>query len=196
MEYLNLHTYPLKAVHLGTAFSGIGAVECALDILSIPHIIEFAGDIDNFCKETYLANYTISEGKWHNDVRDFDASIYRGIIDFFVGGSPCQSFSVMGKRKGFEEARGTLFYDFARIINECKPKVFIYENVTGMLNHDKGKTWQTIAGIFDSLGYDWTYLDSQCQRLRYSTEPSSYLCRWLSEKILSFLQTLERANTS
>lgn len=63
----------------------------------------------------------------------------------------------MGKRKGFEEARGTLFYDYARIINECKPKVFIYENVTGMLNHDKGKTWETITGIFDSLGYDWTY---------------------------------------
>lgn len=148
---------PIREVHLGTAFSGIGAVECALELLGIPHVIDFAGDIDPFCRETYFANYPISHDNWHDDVRLFDASKYLNGIDIFVGGSPCQSFSVMGKRKGFEEARGTLFYDYARIINECRPKVFIYENVTGMLNHDKGRTWETISGIFDSLGYDWVY---------------------------------------
>lgn len=146
-----------KHINLATAFSGIGAVETACQILNIKTNIEFAGDVDGFCKMTYFANYDISEDKWHDDVRTFDASKYLDKIDLFVGGSPCQSFSIMGKRKGLEEARGTLFYDFARIISECKPKVFIYENVTGMLNHDKGQTWSVITDIFNELNYKWTY---------------------------------------
>ena len=78
---------------------------------------------------------------------------YKGKIDLFVGGSPCQSFSMVGKRKGLEDTRGTLFYDFARIIEESQPKVFIYENVKGLLNHDSGKTWAVIQDVFNSLGY-------------------------------------------
>jgi len=70
-----------------------------------------------------------------------------------VGGSPCQSFSLVGKRGGLEDTRGTLFYDFARVIDECKPRVFIYENVSGVLSHDSGKTWKTIQEVFESLGY-------------------------------------------
>src|SRR5699024_8056028 len=77
--------------------------------------------------------------------------------DLFVGGSPCQSFSVMGKQGGLEEARGTLFYEYARLVNEIQPKVFIYENVTGMLKHDKGRTWEVISSIFDTLEYSWKY---------------------------------------
>ena len=60
-------------------------------------------------------------------------------MDVLVGGSPCQSFSIIGKRAGLEDTRGTLFYDFARLIKETQPKVFIYENVPGMLAHDRGK---------------------------------------------------------
>lgn len=63
----------------------------------------------------------------------------------------------MGKRKGLDEARGTLFYEYARLVSEIKPKVFIYENVTGMLNHDGGQTWKVISDIFDDLGYCWKY---------------------------------------
>jgi len=74
-------------------------------------------------------------------------------VDVLVGGSPCQSFSIIGKRAGLEDTRGTLFYDFARLIKETQPKVFIYENVPGMLAHDRGKTWQVISEVFDSLGY-------------------------------------------
>lgn len=143
------------SLNLATAFSGIGAVETACRLLGIDTKIVFAGDIDDFCKETYFANYDIDESRWHKDVRLFSSIPYNGNVDLFVGGSPCQSFSIMGKRKGLEEARGTLFYEYARIISECKPKVFIYENVTGMLNHDKGRTWQVISEIFDSLGYLW-----------------------------------------
>ncbi|SOD13035.1 DNA-methyltransferase (dcm) [Fibrobacter sp. UWB16] len=148
---------PKKKLHItiGTSFSGIGAPEQALKKLGVNEKILFAGDIDPFCKQAFFANYQISESDWHSDVRNFSATRFAGQLDLFVGGSPCQSFSVMGKRKGLEEARGTLFYEYARIVSEAKPKVFIYENVTGMLNHDHGQTWNVISGIFDSLGYDW-----------------------------------------
>ena len=83
--------------------------------------IVFAGDIDNKCKESYFANYDIKEEDWHNDVCKFSAKKYKGEIDFLVGGAPCQAFSMVGKRKGLEDTRGTLFYEFARIVKETKP---------------------------------------------------------------------------
>lgn len=144
-------------LNIATSFSGIGAPEHALKRLNINTKIVFAGDIDEYCKETYFANFHISECNWHNDVRKFDASQYRNGIDIFVGGSPCQSFSIGGKRKGLEESRGTLFYEYARLVKECNPKVFIYENVTGLINHDGGNTWKVVTQIFNELGYFWTY---------------------------------------
>ena len=72
----------------------------------------------------------------------------------FVGGAPCQAFSMVGKRKGFDDTRGTLFREFARIVKECEPKVFIFENVKGILNHDKGNTWKVIRNTFEEYcGY-------------------------------------------
>lgn len=71
-----------------------------------------------------------------------------------VGGSPCQAFSVAGKRLGLEDARGTLFYEFARVVKESKPKIFIFENVKGLLNHDGGNTWRIVQSVFKELGYD------------------------------------------
>ena len=146
-----------RRITIGSAFSGIGAPEQAIRQLGLKSSIAFAGDIDEFCKQSYFANYDISEDRWHSDVRLFEASQYRNSIDLFVGGSPCQSFSVMGKRKGLEEARGTLFYEYARLVKETCPNIFIYENVTGMLIHDGGRTWEVITSIFDELGYDWTH---------------------------------------
>lgn len=140
---------------VATSFSGIGSPEYALRRLNIKHEILFAGDIDEFCKQTYFANYCISENSWHDDVRQFDASQYKESVDLFVGGSPCQSFSIGGKRKGFEEARGTLFYEYARLVKECNPKVFIYENVTGLMNHDHGHTWEVVRDTFNELNYCW-----------------------------------------
>ncbi len=106
----------------------------------------------NFVKETYLANYNLSLDRFHHDVRFIDGTKYND-IDLFVGGSPCQAFSIMGYQKGFEDTRGTLFYDYARLVKEIKPKVFIYENVQGMLKHDHGKTWQVIRKTFEDLDY-------------------------------------------
>ena len=107
----------------------------------------------NFVKDTYLANYELEEENFLHDIRFIDGRNYKD-VDLFVGGSPCQSFSIMGYQKGFEDTRGTLFYDYARLVHEMKPKVFIYENVQGMLKHDHGKTWEIIKKSFDSLGYD------------------------------------------
>ena len=143
------------SLNVATAFSGIGSPEYALKRLEIKHSIKFAGDIDEYCKKTYLANYPLREQFWHEDVRNFSAKQFYGDIDLFVGGSPCQSFSIGGKRLGFEESRGTLFYDYARLVKECSPKVFIYENVTGLMNHDGGHTWDVVKATFDELGYKW-----------------------------------------
>ena len=178
---------------LGTVFSGIGAIEHALERLSIPHDIAFACDngnieIDlerdeiernlknlnsfkdkkayvdglytkkkkkNFVEESYQANYNIPQEHFHYDVRFLDGYQYRNEIDLFVGGSPCQSFSMVGKRGGFEDTRGTLFYEFARLVNEIRPKVFIYENVKGVLSHDGGNTWTIMQNVFSDLGYKW-----------------------------------------
>ncbi len=145
-------SFPDKTVRLGTVFSGIGAIEHAFQRLKLKHKIVFAGDIDSNCKKSYFANYQISKENWFTDVREFDATKYKGKVDFVVGGAPCQAFSMVGKRLGFEDARGTLFYEFARIVKETEPKVFLFENVKGMLNHDGGRTWRVIHDIFEELG--------------------------------------------
>ena len=181
-------------INVGTVFSGIGAVEHALDLLGIDHRVIFACDNGerklkteykdivkntqnmtnedrnkyiseiydkeagvNYVEQSYKANYTIDNDAFFKDVMLLDGNEFKGKIDLFVGGSPCQSFSIMGKRGGLEEARGTLFYEYARLVKEVEPKVFIYENVTGMLNHDIGHTWKVISNIFDTLGYVWKY---------------------------------------
>lgn len=185
---------------LATVFSGIGAIEHALQRMKIDHEIVFAcdsGGIDpfdkmeeeeansikedilntkdfierkrkvddlyskkkktNFVKKSYLANYEIDEAHFHNDVVFLNGSQYKGDVDLFVGGSPCQSFSLVGNRNGFEDARGTLFYEYVRLVNEVQPKVFIYENVKGVMSHDEGRTWETMGRCFDELGYTWKH---------------------------------------
>lgn len=102
----------------------------------------------NYVKESYLANYKINPDDFHLDVRLLDGRDYENQVDLLVGGSPCQSFSSIGFQGGLDDARGTLFYDYARIIQEVKPKVFIYENVRGLTTHDNGRTWAKIKDIF------------------------------------------------
>lgn len=145
---------PNSHIRLATVFSGIGAVEQAFYRLNLNHTIVFAGDIDPHVKKSYLGNYQLDEGFWHDDITQFDARKFRNQVDILVGGSPCQAFSMVGKRAGLEDTRGTLFYEFARVVDEVQPKIFIYENVKGLLNHDNGKTWEVVKSVFHSLGYD------------------------------------------
>ncbi len=108
----------------------------------------------NYMEYSYKNNYTIADEDFYQDIRFLNGSIYKNNVDIIVGGSPCQSFSIIGKRGGFSDTRGTLFYEYARIIKEAQPKAFIFENVRGMLNHDHGKTWETVKNTFNELNYD------------------------------------------
>lgn len=107
----------------------------------------------NFVKKSYCTNYEISEDDFHQNIAFLNATQYKGKIDLYVGGSPCQSFSIVGKRGGFEDTRGTLFYEYARVLKESQPRFFIYENVKGVLSHDEGKTWETMKNVFEETGY-------------------------------------------
>ena len=117
----------------------------------------------NFVKQSYLANYEINNDNFFEDVKLLDGRDFKNKIDLFVGGSPCQSFSVIGAKGGFNDTRGTLFYEYARLVKEIQPKVFIYENVYGLTRHDKGKTWNIMQQVFSELNYHFTFkiLDSR-----------------------------------
>ena len=80
--------------------------------------------------------------------------LQKGELDLLSGGAPCQSFSYAGKRLGLEDARGTLFYHYAKFLEQLQPKMFLFENVRGLLTHDKGRTYKTITNIFESTGYN------------------------------------------
>lgn len=108
----------------------------------------------NKVKTSYMANYDCPEEHYHWDVTFLDGSQYRDEVDLFVGGSPCQSFSSLGKKRGLSDTRGTLFYEYARLVDEIQPKVFIYENVRAVLSNDCGKTWEKMKEVFEQLGYN------------------------------------------
>lgn len=107
----------------------------------------------NFVKTAYMANYgdKLSEDDFHLDIRFLDGTDYKDSnIDLLVGGSPCQAFSDVGAKYGLNDTRGTLFYEFARIVKETQPRVFIYENVRGLTTHDDGKTWAVMRSVFEN----------------------------------------------
>jgi DNA (cytosine-5)-methyltransferase 1 len=152
---------------VGTFFSGIGSPEQALLNLSIKHEIEFACDIDKYARKTYLKNFDCKN--MYEDITALDMKDL-SYVDLLVFGFPCQAFSMAGKRGGFEDTRGTLFYDALRYLKVHKPRYFIAENVKGLLSHDNGKTFQTIIDClalttntqmslmpFDNLGYHIYY---------------------------------------
>ena len=89
----------------------------------------------------------------HDDIANIDFKPFAGKVDFLSGGFPCQAFSYAGKKLGFEDIRGTLFYQFARAVKEAQPKVFLGENVRGLLKHDNGRTLDTIKEVIRDLGY-------------------------------------------
>lgn len=108
----------------------------------------------NRVKTSYMANYKCDEDHFHWDVTFVDGHQYRNQVDLFVGGSPCQSFSALGKKRGLSDTRGTLFYEYARLVDEIQPKVFIYENVRAVLTNDCGRTWEKMKEVFEELGYN------------------------------------------
>lgn len=111
----------------------------------------------NKVKASYTANYDIDMDDFHWNIAFLDGKQYAGKVDLFVGGSPCQSFSFVGKQRGLDDTRGTLFYEYARLIDEIRPKVFIYENVRAVTSHDGGKTWKKMQQVFNELDYSFSW---------------------------------------
>lgn len=148
-----------RKIRVGTLFSWIGAPEHALSRLWIDHEIVFACDIDKYCKQTFFANHNIDEDSWYDDVHNLNAKKYLGKLDLLIGWSPCQSFSMVWKRKWLEDLRWNLVFEFIRIVKESQPAIFIFENVKWMLSHDKGKTWNEV--IFPAFQELWYKLSHQ-----------------------------------
>jgi DNA (cytosine-5)-methyltransferase 1 len=136
-------------IKIGTDFSGIGSPEAALKRLNIPHHNVFACDIDKYARQSFLE--LNSPDLFYDDITTRD---YKEVpqLDLYVAGFPCQSFSHAGKRGGFNDTRGTLFYNVAEFIKVNQPACFILENVKGLLSHDNGKTFQTITDVLTNGG--------------------------------------------
>jgi DNA (cytosine-5)-methyltransferase 1 len=135
---------------IGTDFSGIGSPEMALKLLNIEHEQVFACDIDKYARKSYEAIHGTPQ-TFYDDITKRDHSDIPQ-LDLYVAGFPCQSFSMAGKRKGFDDVRGTLFFNVAEFIKTNQPKCFILENVKGLLSHDGGKTFQTIISLLTDNG--------------------------------------------
>jgi len=116
-------------MRIGTLFSGIGSPEqAAKRVYGDKFSLIFACEWDKFARESFKANYTIDDKDFHKDITDMDGTQYQGKVDCIIGGSPCQSFSLAGLRKGLDDNRGILIYEYIRIIKEVEPPIFIYEN--------------------------------------------------------------------
>jgi len=141
-------------------FSGIGGFKIALENVGFEGI-GFC-DNDKYAVQLYLAYHSKDNEVYYDDVRTIDTNQLPD-FDILCAGFPCQSFSIAGKRRGFDDTRGTLFFEVARILSDKKPKYFILENVKGLLNHDSGRTFRTIIKVLTDLGYSvqWQVLNSK-----------------------------------
>ncbi len=141
-------------------FSGIGGFEYGMQQSNKNFECIGYSEIDKYAKSIYKKHFP-----GHKDLGD--ATEIRteelGDFDLLVGGFPCQAFSMAGYRKGFDDTRGTLFFEISRILKDKRPRYFLLENVKGLLSHDKGKTFQTILEVLSDLGYDveWCVLNSK-----------------------------------
>lgn len=137
----------LKTIEL---FAGAGGLALGIEKAGFEPIL--LNEFDHNPCETLKKN----RPNWNvveKDIHELDFSKYKNKVDLLTGGFPCQAFSHSGKRLGFQDTRGTLFYEFARAIRETEPTCFLAENVKGLLTHEKGKTLEIIINVFSDLGY-------------------------------------------
>ena len=142
-------------------FAGIGGFRSGLEAIGGFECVGYC-EIDKYAKQAYEAIYDTGGELYFDDARKIVPEQLPD-FDLITGGFPCQSFSIAGARKGFDDTRGTLFFEIARIVAVKKPKYLFLENVPGLLNHDSGKTFETILRTLDGLGYDvcWQILNSK-----------------------------------
>jgi len=152
-----LHEEEIRFIDL---FGGVGGFRLGLERASSRFRCVWYCDNDKYAVQTYNKNF--KEDFKPTDIRDVKVESIPS-FDMLCAGFPCQSFSIAGKRKGFEDTRGTLFFEICRIAEYHRPKLLFLENVKGLLNHDNGKTFRTILQSLDQLGYDaeWEVLNSK-----------------------------------
>lgn len=147
------------AIKFFDMFAGIGGFRSGLEAIGGFECVGYC-EIDKYAKQAYEAMYDTGGELYFDDARKIVPEQLPD-FDLLVGGFPCQSFSIAGARKGFDDTRGTLFFEIARIAAVKKPKYLFLENVPGLLNHDKGRTFETILRTLDGLGYNvcWQVLN-------------------------------------
>lgn len=149
-ETVDNRVEPLNNYSVLELFAGAGGLAVGMEKAGLKCVA--LNEIDKWACQTLRKNrpqWKVLEG----DIRSFDFSEYRGKVDVVTGGFPCQAFSYAGKKLGLSDARGTLFYEFARVVKEVDPPICIGENVRGLLSHEKGKTLRGMISILDEIGY-------------------------------------------
>ncbi len=142
---------PYTAIDL---FAGAGGTALGMENAGISHLM--LNEWDKYAAATLKLNHP----EWnviHDDIANLDFKKYHGKVDVIEGGFPCQTFSYAGKKAGFEDTRGTMFYQFARAVKEANPKIAVGENVKGLLTHDNGNTLRTMVSALQELGYKVAY---------------------------------------
>ncbi len=144
-------------------FAGIGGFRLGME--SAGHECVGFCEIDKFARASYQAIHDTKGELELHDITTVSDEFIRGIgrVDIICGGFPCQAFSIAGNRRGFEDTRGTLFFEIARFASILRPKYLFLENVKGLLNHENGITFETIISTLDELGYnvEWQVLNSK-----------------------------------
>ena len=177
-------------------FAGIGGFRMAFEREGFK-IVGFC-EKDKYAAKLYKAYYNC-EGEYYAE--DATKIITGELPDFDIltGGFPCQAFSIAGKRQGFEDSRGTLFFELARILRDKRPRYFVFENVKGLLTHDGRKTFQSIIGVLAELGYsvEWQVLNSKYFGVPHNRERiyiSGYSRGETKQKVFPFRKSCESDN--
>lgn len=145
-----MQSAPLRPYTSIELFAGAGGLALGMSKAGFKHVL--LNEIDHDACQTLVMN----RPEWHvaeGDIHRLDFKKYHGQIDLLTGGFPCQAFSYAGNKGGFEDTRGTLFFELARAVKEVQPKVFMCENVKGLASHDGGRTLKVIKQAIDDLGY-------------------------------------------
>lgn len=142
---------PIREYKSIELFAGAGGLAIGLEHAGLNTVL--LNEIDKYACETLRKN----RPQWNvveASIAELNFEQYRGLVDVVTGGFPCQAFSFAGKKLGFDDARGTLFYEFARAVKEIQPLIAIGENVRGLLSHENGKTLNGMVSVLEELGYD------------------------------------------
>ena len=179
-------------------FSGIGGFELGIMNSKYGSRFECVGymEIDKYAESIYRKNFPDHVG--YGDATRIKPEELPD-FDFLVGGFPCQAFSIAGRQRGFDDTRGTLFFEIARILKEKKPRYILLENVRGLLSHDKGRTFQVILGVLSDLGYEvqWEVLNTKNHGIPQNRERvfiKGYLGGRCGREVLRFGESSEKTS--